>query len=162
MPGHPQGVSKRTEWTREEAFRLYCLGASDYEISNWCGVSIYTVEAWKRLQGWRRRRIADDIAASTGGATVGVVASRAAWTGDGEETGQAKTRSGRRSEVKTYKKAPLKRGNEEELYEITGHIGPVISIVSGPRGPEKRTSYPNTYIPKKRNLEPSPDPEDED
>jgi hypothetical protein len=49
-------VYKRTEWQIEEAYKNYEQGIGDIENAARCSVSVHTIERWKRLFNWRKRR----------------------------------------------------------------------------------------------------------
>ena len=102
---------KRSEWIREQAFTMYVRGRSDYEISDRCGVSVHTIESWKRLFGWRGKRKVTTLsitvgipAIATGSYTVETTEEIRSKVEGVQEPG---TRSGRRlRKLKTYEKRP--------------------------------------------------------
>ena len=113
---------KKSEWTRDRAFINYCKGVSDYENAVSCGVSIHSIESWKRIFGWRIRRITSCLPPGTKGAYEIEDAIIQGWREDREGSERtAGSRSGRRRQQKTYRKRGSGAGIEN-VDKGTGEI----------------------------------------
>ena len=96
---------KRGHEVREAALNLYLKGTSDYENASRNGVSIYTIEAWKRLHRWREVRSTHRLTIKGGIPGILEVGYERKWTSRGGGRRTAPTESGAgetpNSELKT-------------------------------------------------------------
>lgn len=117
-----KGWKKRPLTVREAALGLYLEGVSDYENASRSGVSIYTIETWKRLFGWRERRVSHRLSIKGGVHGIFEVSYHRKWKSKGkrsrEETqgpaleapdSELKTRSGRRRGKKAWEPEAKKK-----------------------------------------------------